>query len=274
MRIEVDLKNLNYKVITNESAKCGFCNQKLKPIGLDYLYINYDKNMIEYERCNCEKSVQFWRQFDLEQEEKQRQEKYRKIINNIYKDNYMKKRLQKYNFENLVDTYEDISIINQLIKFTDLCIKSEMKNGLIIYGNIGYEKKYLGACIANEMIEQNKIVLMEKTSSLIDRIKESFNKAELSEMQIIELYSNVDMIIIDDLGTELTNAFVSSQLFSCLNNRHLRRKSTIITTNLSLEELRDRYSDRIFSRITSNYGMCKLTGHDIRITKKLLLNRK
>ena len=66
----MDLKNLNYKVITNEGEKCGFCNQKLKPIGLDYLYVNYDKNMIEYERCNCEKSVQFWRQFDLEQEEK------------------------------------------------------------------------------------------------------------------------------------------------------------------------------------------------------------
>ena len=83
MRIEVDLKNLNYKVITNEGAKCGFCNQKLKPIGFDYLYVNYDKSMIEYERCSCEKAVQFWKEFDLEQEEKQRQEKYRKIINSI-----------------------------------------------------------------------------------------------------------------------------------------------------------------------------------------------
>ena len=69
-------------------------------------------------------------------EEKQRQEKYRKIINNIYKDNYMKKRLQKYNFKDFSDTYKDISIINQLERFTDLCIKSEMKNGLIIYGNM------------------------------------------------------------------------------------------------------------------------------------------
>lgn len=59
MRIEVDLKNSNYKVITNEGAKCGFCNKNLKPIGLDYLYVNYDKNMIEYERCNCEKQLNF-----------------------------------------------------------------------------------------------------------------------------------------------------------------------------------------------------------------------
>ena len=132
MRIEVDLKNSNYKVITNEGAKCGFCNKNLKPIGLDYLYVNYDKNMIEYERCNCEKAIQFWKDFDLEQEEKQRQEKNRKIINNIYKDNYMKKRLQKCNFEDFSDTYKDKTIINKLIKFTDLCIKSDMKSGLFM----------------------------------------------------------------------------------------------------------------------------------------------
>ena len=198
----MDLKNSNYKVITNEGTKCGFCNKNLKPIGFDYLYVNYDKSVIEYERCNCEKAVQFWKEIDLEKEEKQRQEKYRKIINNIYKDNYMKKRLQRYNFENVSDTYEDTFIINQLIKFTDLCVKSEMKNGLIIFGNIGYEKTYFGACIANKMIEQNKIVLMEKSSYIIDKIKESFNKEGLSEIEIIELYSNVDMLIIDDFGNE------------------------------------------------------------------------
>ena len=217
MRIEVDLKNLNYKVITNEGAKCGFCNQKLKPIGFDYLYVNYDKSMIEYERCSCEKAVQFWKEFDLEQEEKQRQEKYRKIINSIYKDNYMKKRLQKYNFENVSDTYEDTSIINQLIKFTDLCIKSEMKNGLIIYGNIGYEKTFLAACIANKMIEQDKIVLMEKSSSIIDKIKESFNKDGILEMQIIELYSNVDMLIIDDFGNENLSKWALEKLYKIIS---------------------------------------------------------
>lgn len=229
----MDLKNSNYKVITNEGAKCGFCNKNLKPIGFDYLYVSYDKNMIEYERCNCEKAIKFWKYFDLEQEEKQRQEKYRKIINNIYKDNYMKKRLQKYNFENFIDTYEDTSIINQLIKFADLCIKSEMKNGLIIYGNIGYEKTYLAACIANKMIGQNKIVLMEKSSSIIDKIKESFNKDGLSEMQIIELYSNVDMLIIDDLGNENISKWALEKLLviDMIMNYQLLLQQDIIKSN-------------------------------------------
>ena len=242
MRVEVDLKNLNYKVITNGGAKCGFCNQKLKPIGLDYLYVNYDKNMIEYERCNCEKAVQFWKKFDFEQEEKQRQEKYRKMINNIYKDNYMKKRLQKYNFENVSDTYEDTFIINQLIKFADLSIKSEMKNGLIIFGNIGYEKTYLAACIANKMIEQNKIALMEKSSSIIDRIKGSFNKEGLSEMEIIELYSNVDMLIIDDFGNENLSKWALEKLYKIISNRYDNELPIVITTRYNKEQLIEQLS--------------------------------
>ena len=240
--MEVDLKNSNYKVITNKGAKCGFCNKKLKPIGFDYLYVNYDKNVIEYERCNCEKSVQFWKEVDKEQEEKQRQEKYRKIINNIYKDSYMKKRLQKYNFENLIDTYEDTSIINQLIKFADLCIKSEMKNGLIIFGNIGYEKTYFGACIANKMIEQNKIVLMEKSSSIIDRIKESFNKERLSEIEIIELYSNVDMLIIDDFGNENLSKWALEKLYKIISNRYDNELPIVITTRYNKEQLIEQLS--------------------------------
>lgn len=238
----MDLKNLSYKVITNEGVKCGFCNKNLNPIGLDYLYANYDKNMIEYERCNCEKVVQFWKKIDLEQEEKQRQEKYRKIINNIYKDNYMKKRLQKYNFENVSDTYEDTFIINQLIKFTDLCVKSEMKNGLIIFGNIGYEKTYLVACIANKMIEQNKIVLMEKSSSIIDKIKESFNKDGLSETQIIELYSNVDMLIIDDFGNENLSRWALEKLYKIISSRYDNELPIVITTRYNKEQLIEQLS--------------------------------
>ena len=81
-----------------------------------------------------------------------------------------------------------------------------------------------------------------------------------------DLY-NIDCVIIDDLGTEVTNSFVTSQLFSCLNERNLRQKATIISSNLNLEELKDRYSERVFSRITSNYTLCKLTGPDIRMQK-------
>ena len=85
-------------------------------------------------------------------------------------------------------------------------------------------------------------------------------------------YQNIfdcDLLIIDDLGTELSNSFTVSQLFLCLNERILRKKSTIISTNLGLNQLAEIYSERTFSRISSNYTMIKLFGDDIRIKKKL-----
>ena len=85
-----------------------------------------------------------------------------------------------------------------------------------------------------------------------------------------ELIYDCDLLIIDDLGTELTNSFVSSQLFLCLNERIMRRKSTIISTNLTLKNFSDTYSERTFSRIASNYQMISLIGKDIRIQKIFL----
>ena len=79
-----------------------------------------------------------------------------------------------------------------------------------------------------------------------------------------------DLLIIDDLGTELTNSFVSSQLFCCINERIMNKKSTIISTNLTLADFMETYSERAFSRVTSNYTMLKLVGNDIRIQKRLL----
>ena len=63
--------------------------------------------------------------------------------------------------------------------------------------------------------------------------------------------------------------FIASQFFTCINERLLNSRSTIISTNLSLDTLADLYTERSFSRITSNYIMLKLIGDDIRIKKKL-----
>ena len=76
------------------------------------------------------------------------------------------------------------------------------------------------------------------------------------------------MVIIDDLGTELESSFVTSYFFSFLNERQQLGKSTLITTNLDLKNLNDRYSERICSRIIGNFEICLLTGPDIRICKK------
>ena len=78
-----------------------------------------------------------------------------------------------------------------------------------------------------------------------------------------------DLLIIDDLGTELSNSFTTSQLFLCLNERILRQKSTIISTNLNMNQVADIYSERVLSRIMTYYTIIKLFGEDIRSKKRI-----
>ena len=219
MRVKVDLENVNFKVITKEGVKCGFCNKILKPIGLDYLYSNIDQDMLEYERCDCKQAVEFWKDYDVKENEKEKQRKYREIINKIYKDNYMKKRLQKYNFETIDEINVGEEVVKTIKKYTELCVKGEMKNGIIIYGNIGHDNTYLAASIANKLIENNKIVLMERSSS------------------IIELYSNVDMLIIDDLGSENLSKWAIEKLYKIIINRYENELPIIITSRYNKNEI-------------------------------------
>ena len=113
-------------------------------------------------------------------------------------------------------------------------------------------------------------VIYFTAAGLFDILAENtFGKRQNKDSDVFEHIYDCDLLIIDDLGTELSNSFTVSQLFLCLNERILRKKSTIISTNLGLNQLAEIYSERTFSRISSNYTMIKLFGDDIRIKKKL-----
>ena len=199
--------------------------------------------MIEYERCNCKKAVEFWNEYDVKENQKEKQKRYRKIINKIYKDNYMKKRLQKCNFETVDEINIEHEIVKTIEKYTELCVKDEMKSGIIIYGNIGHDNTYLAASIANKLIENNKIVLMERSSSIIDRIKESFNENIVSEIEITELYSNVDMLIIDDFGSENLSKWAIEKLYKIIINRYENELPIIITSRYNKNEIVEKLSN-------------------------------
>lgn len=82
-------------------------------------------------------------------------------------------------------------------------------------------------------------------------------------------YITADFLIIDDLGTEYTNSFVLSQLFEIINTRTIKRQSTLISTNLDLQEFKNRYTERIMSRIVDSYLIFKLYGDNIRYVKRM-----
>ena len=142
-------------------------------------------------------------------------------------------------------------------------------SNLFFYGGTGLGKTFLSHCIARELIERSHSVIYYSAFELFDMVAQNSFGRVSSEENMKDYVFDCDLLIIDDLGTELTNSFVSSQLFLIINERIQRKKSTIISTNLSLSAFAETYSERVFSRITSNFQLFLLFGNDIRIQKKL-----
>lgn len=141
-------------------------------------------------------------------------------------------------------------------------------SNLFFYGDTGVGKTFLSHCIANELIKSGHSVLYFSSFDLFDKMAGTAFDHDIPKEDDRILF-DCDLLIIDDLGTELTNAFVSSRLFLCINERLTAKRSTVISTNLTLHDFSEVYSERTFSRIASAYHMCKLIGKDIRIQKKL-----
>ncbi len=144
----------------------------------------------------------------------------------------------------------------------------EFRN-LLFYGDTGIGKTYFSNCVAKALLDSGHSVIYFTASSLFHIFEKNAFGREHGTSGDYQNIFECDLLIIDDLGTELCNSFTVSQLFLCLNERILRRKSTIISTNLTLGQLAETYSERTFSRISSSYTMIKLFGSDIRLQKKL-----
>lgn len=200
-------------------------------------------------------------------------------ISLLYTQSNIQDMIARENFSTLSYEYyqgDDLRRFEAAVKLSRDFVRSfkDSCRNLFFYGTVGIGKSFLSGCIARELLQVGNSVIYFSASGLFEILARYSFDAKAKE-HLYGLYEDLygcDLLIIDDLGTEITNNFVTSQLFACLNERHLRRRATLISTNISLEELRDRYSDRIFSRITSSFTLCKLTGPDIRILKKRLAN--
>lgn len=203
------------------------------------------------------------------------------VIELLYEQSGIRTMLAAENFSTLSYEFyegEDLERFKSAVETSKKFIKNFNSgyHNLFFYGTVGTGKSFLSGCVAKELIENGHSVIYFSASGLFDTLsKYKFDYKNTENLhKIYEDLFQCDLLIIDDLGTEYTNNIINSELFSMINERHLQKRSTVISTNLSLEDFRNRYSDRIFSRITSNYDICKLTGPDIRMYKKRLQNRK
>ena len=202
----------------------------------------------------------------------------------LYAQSNLREILEKENFEHFsFDWYSD-TIKNEATGLTARDTARRAYDGawnfvrnfdsrfqnLFLYGSTGVGKTFLSHCIAGELLKTSHCVLYFSAYDLFDRLAHSTFSRKPGADQEEDFIYDCDLLIIDDLGTELTNSFVSSELFFCINERLTRRRSTIISTNLKLEDFSAAYSERTFSRIASNFQMIKLIGKDIRIQKIFL----
>ncbi len=203
------------------------------------------------------------------------------VIRLLYEQSGIRDLLEKENFSTLSYDYyqgEDLERFQGAVAACRNFIKTfdtDYQN-LFFYGTVGTGKSFLSGCVARELIESGHSVIYFSAAGLFELLSRNIFDYKNKEEQALfhdDLYG-CDLLIVDDLGTEYTKNLAPSVLFSLLNGRCLNRKSTIISTNLSLEDIRNRYSDRVFSRITNQYHICKITGTDIRMLKKRLQNRK
>ncbi|MCI9582864.1 MAG: ATP-binding protein [Clostridium sp.] len=145
------------------------------------------------------------------------------------------------------------------------------KGNILFTGKTGLGKTFLSNCIARELIERcHSVVYLPAVEMFEIFSRERFSYDATDEERDRSRYlMECDLLIIDDLGTELVNTFTTSQLFYVINERMNRKKGTIISTNLPVNEMRDEFTDRVMSRIISQYRVIPLFGEDIRIQMKL-----
>lgn len=205
-------------------------------------------------------------------------------IDLLYNQSNLREILQKENFSHFSLDYYSDTIRNKTTGLTarqtaaaavrkakDFIenFHSSFQN-LFLYGDTGVGKTFLSHCIAYELLNKANHVVYFSAFDLFEMFEQNTFSKKVSADMIDDYIFKCDLLIIDDLGTELTNTFVASALFLCVNERLSHKKSTIISTNLSLECFSETYSERVFSRIASNYDMINLIGKDIRIQKLFL----
>ena len=144
---------------------------------------------------------------------------------------------------------------------------SERSGNLLFSGDTGLGKTFLSACIARTVAERGYSVVYESAGNLFTKLERAkFSNDEAARAEV-KKYSDCDLLIIDDLGTEMPGQFTTAALYSLVNERLLTGKPMIISTNLNVEDFSRRYSPQIASRLRGSFQRQTFLGEDIRVKK-------
>jgi DNA replication protein DnaC len=160
------------------------------------------------------------------------------------------------------------AIYKVLVKYAE-DFQTESAGNIAMFGGTGLGKTHLSSALAGVIIEKgNDVYYTSATNMFADFEQKRFgNSISLDTTGDISQYFSSDLLIIDDLGTEVINQFTVSCLYNVINTRLNRKKATILSTNLTQDEFRKKYWDRIASRVFGEFTVLPFCGVDIREQK-------
>ena len=145
-------------------------------------------------------------------------------------------------------------------------------DNLFLSGSTGLGKTFLSACIARTVSENGFSVVYDTAGEVFSRFEtQKFSRDEESVREAKDdtrRYLRCDLLILDDLGSEMTTPFVQSALYQLVNARLTAEKGTVISSNLTMDDVRVRYTPQIASRLEGEYRVLPFFGRDIRLQRK------
>lgn len=278
--IELSVKAAKSKILSQSFSSANDLDKKLKELEnqkrellislgkpADYLDEIYncpkchDTGFIGQKKCSCFKKF---------------------AIDLVYKDSNLKNIVKDENFNTFsFEWYDDTTIdprfhktarqnMKKVYESVTKFVSNFDKNfsNLLITGNTGVGKTFLTNCIAKELLDTSHSVIYLTAVEFFESFEsEDFNKNKNNVVDT-QYFLDADLLIIDDLGTENSNSYTNSRLFYIINERCIRKKPMIISANLDINQISERYSERVLSRLLSSYQILGLFGQDIRILKR------
>lgn len=215
-----------------------------------------DTGFVEGRRCECLKSL---------------------IVKNIGENSNLTEHMREQRFENFdISLFasqgeKSLRVVKEMQGICDRAILfaenfDKTKENFLIMGNAGTGKTFITSCIGNRALERGKTVYYQTAFRLFEIFENAkFGKGDDDAAEIVKYVYDVDLLIIDDLGTEFATQFTSASLFDIINSRIISGKSTVISSNLDFEGLSNLYSPRITSRFVGDYKAYKTVGTDLRV---------
>ena len=160
-----------------------------------------------------------------------------------------------------------------MARVLDICMTyaqnfSLRSSNLILMGGTGLGKTHLSLAIANAAIENGFGVVYGSVNNIVSKLeREHFGREE--ETDTGSLLLDCDLLILDDLGTEFRTAFAVAEIYNIVNTRQMAQRPTIISTNLTMKEIEERYTERFASRILGGYVRLPFCGRDVRLQKRM-----